>query len=140
MKVHTQEKSYQCDICLKKFGYRSSWKLHQNIHNGKTPYICKDCGQGFKQPSTLLSHRRAKKGRCKKTDVDDDNSQETTDTNNEDTNSVKKEGGNILDSITNLGDDTMTLLKAKVSGKKVHKQLFRGVSEFPCPECNKVFK
>jgi len=55
--VHTDEKLYTCEVCLK--GVRNSSVLlrHHVIHTGEKPYKCMVCSKGFTQAVTLKDHR-----------------------------------------------------------------------------------
>ena len=51
--VHTDEKSYICEVCLKGFKNSSILLRHQMIHTGEKPYKCMVCSKGFTQAVTL---------------------------------------------------------------------------------------
>lgn len=80
-KLHTQErvkregqpptpseKKFQCPYCHTLFALAFQLKIHINTHTGQKPYVCKNCGKGFAQPSNL--HVHIKKHCHKRTDFD----------------------------------------------------------------------
>ena len=47
--IHDGEKSYQCDICNKKFIDKSVLVVHMGIHTGGKPYQCDECNKKFEE-------------------------------------------------------------------------------------------
>ncbi|XP_055627973.1 myoneurin-like [Toxorhynchites rutilus septentrionalis] len=62
------EKKFQCPYCNTLFALAFQLKIHINTHTGQKPYICKNCGKGFAQPSNL--HVHVKKHCHKKVDYE----------------------------------------------------------------------
>lgn len=91
LKVHLKETTYACKVsgCGKKFIHSSSFKKHQNFHNGvknhhcnicerdfsqachlrehlkihsnERHHMCSECGKAFRRPDTLRIHQRTHK-------------------------------------------------------------------------------
>ena len=58
MLTHFKEKSYECDICKKKFSQKSNLVDHFRIHLGEKPNGCAECGNWFTQSSGRNQHIR----------------------------------------------------------------------------------
>lgn len=61
VRVHMNETSYKCDIegCRKAFVHLSSFKKHQNFHQGIKNHQCSVCQRNFSQNCHLREHLRA---------------------------------------------------------------------------------
>ena len=47
MRIHTNEKPYECDVCEKRFSESSSLTNHMRIHTNEKPYECDVCEKRF---------------------------------------------------------------------------------------------
>ena len=61
-KTKPEEKSNQCNICLKIFATSHYLKIHLNIHTGTKPKKCNYCEKAFVDPSSLVNHERVHTG------------------------------------------------------------------------------
>lgn len=68
MVKHTREKNFVCDKenCNKKFGKKSDWKRHFNIHTGERKFDCKECKKQFGAKSSLKKHEKTFHAKDKK--------------------------------------------------------------------------
>lgn len=46
MRVHTNEKPFECQYCGRRFNMRANWKRHLCIHTGEKRHTCEVCGKG----------------------------------------------------------------------------------------------
>ena len=58
MRIHTNEKPYECDVCEKRFSESGSLKAHMRIHTNEKPYECDVCEKRFRISSNLRRHVR----------------------------------------------------------------------------------
>ena len=58
MRIHTNEKPYECDVCEKRFSRADSLKSHMRIHTNEKPYECDVCEKRFRCSSNLKVHMR----------------------------------------------------------------------------------
>ena len=47
MRIHTNEKPYECDVCEKRFRRSGHLKRHMRIHTNEKPYECDVCEEAF---------------------------------------------------------------------------------------------
>ncbi|XP_078002385.1 LOW QUALITY PROTEIN: zinc finger protein 215-like [Phascolarctos cinereus] len=57
-RIHTGEKSYKCDECMKAFSNKSSLTQHQRIHTRKKTQTYNSCGKTFHQNTNRIQHQR----------------------------------------------------------------------------------
>ena len=60
--MHTIEKNYKCDYCLKAFNRACHLTTHIRIHTGEKPYKCQYCEKAFNQAGNLTNHIRTHTG------------------------------------------------------------------------------
>ena len=53
---HSNEATYQCEICSKKLKYLSSLVQHRRRHTGNLPFKCSHCSKAYTKPSKLEDH------------------------------------------------------------------------------------
>jgi uncharacterized Zn-finger protein len=61
---------YECNVCSKKFKYKSNLNTHLLIHVGRKSYVCEVCGKAFRtlgsHKSHISIHSEQKKYKCDK--------------------------------------------------------------------------
>ncbi|XP_062237804.1 zinc finger and SCAN domain-containing protein 21-like [Platichthys flesus] len=58
----TEEVSFSCSECGKRFNYRGHLNRHMRIHTGETPFSCSECGKRFNYRGHLNRHMRSHTG------------------------------------------------------------------------------
>ena len=48
MRIHTNEKPYECDVCERSFRHSNALKDHMRIHTNEKPYECDVCEKRFR--------------------------------------------------------------------------------------------
>lgn len=56
--IHLAIKTYECDLCRKKFASKQNLTEHRFIHTGEKPFRCPVCYRCFRQASQLCQHRK----------------------------------------------------------------------------------
>ena len=49
MRIHTNEKPYECDVCDEAFRESGHLKRHMRIHTNERPYECDVCDKAFRE-------------------------------------------------------------------------------------------
>ncbi|KAG5880487.1 hypothetical protein JTB14_035198 [Gonioctena quinquepunctata] len=57
--THQKLRPFPCQYCKKKFSSRNARVTHERQHTNVTPYICDECGIGFRQNVSLKSHKKS---------------------------------------------------------------------------------
>ncbi|XP_059044901.1 zinc finger protein 184-like [Achroia grisella] len=53
---HGYEKTDKCSFCDYKASNAEQVKIHERLHTGEKPYVCKECSTGFHRKSSYLQH------------------------------------------------------------------------------------
>ena len=61
-RIHTAEKSHECKQCGKRFEKKCSLKTHQRVHTGQMVYSCALCDKVFSRRYYLREHQRIHTG------------------------------------------------------------------------------
>ena len=57
MRIHTNEKPYECDVCERRFTQSQHLKAHKRIHTNEKPYECDVCDKAFRDSGDLKKHK-----------------------------------------------------------------------------------
>ena len=58
MRCHTEEKTFECDVCHRTFRQKSNLIVHRAAHNREKPVKCDMCDEVFFRSVLLEAHRR----------------------------------------------------------------------------------
>ena len=61
-RIHSREKIFKCDTCLKAFSQFQHLKTHQRIHSKEKTFKCNKCLKTFSQTANLKRHERTHRG------------------------------------------------------------------------------
>ncbi|XP_059059504.1 uncharacterized protein LOC131852790 [Achroia grisella] len=60
--IHSNQKHFKCEFCMKEFARKYSLSLHRRIHTGERNYKCEYCNKSFRASHYRLSHMRTHTG------------------------------------------------------------------------------
>lgn len=65
--THVEEKSFECNICQKKFALKKTLQVHEASHKreNKNPYQCSFCAKSFRYVANLNAHELIHTGKEK---------------------------------------------------------------------------
>ncbi|XP_050516037.1 zinc finger protein 260-like [Diabrotica virgifera virgifera] len=58
MRVHTDEKPFEYEICSKQFSIKSNLTVHKQLHTGEKPFVCEICIKQCSTKDHLKTHMR----------------------------------------------------------------------------------
>lgn len=61
IRLHTESKAFECNLCKKVFSNRGNLNQHYRIHTGEKPFSCKLCPKAFTRKSSLDLHMKTHK-------------------------------------------------------------------------------
>lgn len=61
MRIHADDKPFECNICDKSFRQSGTLNTHLTLHTGK-PHLCQICGKRFSRQAFLKVHVRTHTG------------------------------------------------------------------------------
>ncbi|XP_031637187.1 zinc finger protein OZF-like [Contarinia nasturtii] len=64
MRVHTGDRPFQCQHCLKQFKQKHTLDVHMKLHTMKLPFKCSICRYGFTKQTKCKAHERTCRWRC----------------------------------------------------------------------------
>ena len=56
LRVHSENKPFNCDHCGQKFSRKDTLTRHIRIHTGEKPFKCEYCDKKFTQKTSLRNH------------------------------------------------------------------------------------
>ncbi|XP_012385806.2 zinc finger and SCAN domain-containing protein 5B [Dasypus novemcinctus] len=123
---------YQCEVCEKRFQYKSQFDIHQRAHTGERPFKCNSCGKGFIQPSDLRVHQRIHTGEkpyrcelCHKEFTHESTLQGHRRIHTKEKPFHCKDCGKCFSHKGNLN---------------VHQRIHTGIKPYKCPVCREIFR
>ncbi|XP_056643106.1 gastrula zinc finger protein XlCGF26.1-like [Diorhabda sublineata] len=60
LRIHSEERHYECKICQKTFKHRYTYSVHKRSHEFTRNFVCETCGTCFKTRGTMRTHIRIK--------------------------------------------------------------------------------